>query len=316
MLVRAVLLTALSLAIFAAWQWIPSRRAATPVYQSGPIVNAIAFSRDRGSRYVAAVLSDGRARMWEADTRRELPVKLPSKLSLNDLAWSPDGVFLTGGFEQTVLAWDVKAAQAKRIPALGLQIVSLASRPGRGEILVSLLNGQVFLIDARSSERDSITTGHKGIVKVVRYAPQGDVFVTAGADGQLVWHDSKSRKVLRTVSAHQHEISSLAFSENGQKLVSGSWDQTAKVWENQWKNPTDKPLVTLAHTSEIAQIAWMGTDVVTSCWDEQLRIWTPESSSLIHQVPWNHGSMAFAVVPGEREVLGIDADGTWHTAKP
>ena len=32
-------------------------------------------------------------------------------------------------------------------------------------------------------------------------------------------------------SAHNREISSVAFSPDGKTIVSGSWDQTLKVWD-------------------------------------------------------------------------------------
>ena len=32
-------------------------------------------------------------------------------------------------------------------------------------------------------------------------------------------------------SAHSDEISSVAFNKDGDKIVSGSWDQTIKVWD-------------------------------------------------------------------------------------
>ena len=113
LLVGAGLLSCLTLTVFAISTWIPRSRPQTPIYQSGPVVNAIAFSRDRNARYVAAALSNGRVRLWEVGTKQELPVKFPSQLPLHDLAWSTDGVLLTGGFEQTVLAWTVKTSQAK-----------------------------------------------------------------------------------------------------------------------------------------------------------------------------------------------------------
>jgi WD40 repeat protein len=32
-------------------------------------------------------------------------------------------------------------------------------------------------------------------------------------------------------SAHSHEVASVAFSPDGSTIVSGSWDQTIKVWD-------------------------------------------------------------------------------------
>jgi WD40 repeat protein len=295
-----------------AWNWLPKRRVPTPVYRTEPIVNSVAFSVDRDSKYLAAVLSDGRVRLWETESKKELPVKLPSRLALHDLTWNIDGTLLTGGFEQHVLSWNVKSEQAKKLPMFPAQIVSLACRPGRSELIISLSNGQLYLVDARASEKVVIESGHTGIVKVVRFSPKGTTFVTAGADGRIAWHDWDTRKVTRKFVAHQHEISSVAFSSDGSKLVSGSWDLTAKVWVEE----SEKPKLTLKHASEVAQVGWMGADIVTSSWDEELQIWSSETGSLTSSTPWTHGSLAFAIQPEKRQVIGISADGTWHYAKP
>jgi WD40 repeat protein len=281
-------------------------------YRTDPIVNSIAFSADRGSRYLAAAMSDGRLRLWETATQKELPVKLPSRLALYDLAWNSDGTLLTGGFEQHVLSWNVKAGEAKKLPMFKAQIVSLACRPGHHELLISLSNGQLYFVDPLANETIALNSGHAGNVKVVRFSPTGQTFVTGGVDGQIAWHDWTTRQVTKKFVAHQHEISSLAFSADGQKLASGSWDRTVKVWVEE----SQKPKLTLNHTSEVAQVGWLGTDIVTTSWDEVLRIWSSETGSMISETPWNHGSLAFAIQVEKRAIIGVAADGTWHAVKP
>lgn len=312
LLAGAVIVTCLVLAGVLVWSRMPRRRAPTPVYQSGPVVNALSFSPGRESRYLAAAVSDGRLRVWESASRKELPIKLPSRLSLHDLAWTNDGTVLTGGFEHTILGWTVQTGKAKKIPSLGTQIVSLASRPEHDQIVISLSNGQLVLIDAASGEKTTLTSGHKGVIKTVRFHPSGSSFVTGGVDGQIVWHDWKSREPSRKIAAHQHEVSSLAFSENGLRLVSGSWDRTARIWDDR----ADKPLTTLNHDSEVAQADWLGPHVVTATWNETLHFWNPDSSSEIRQQPWSHGSPAFAVNRAKNEVVGIDGEGHWFVVTP
>lgn len=307
--------TVLMLVVVGAAIWY-QRRPVAPVYSAKDVIpraNCIAFSPERGNKYIAAAFSDGRVRLWEAATRRELTVKLPSQWPLSDLAWSPDGgTVFAGGFEQHVLAFSIKSSRAGKLPKFPVPVVSIAMHPSQPEMLASLANGELWWQNLQTDERSSVATGHTGNVKVVRYHPDGRSFITGGADQQLVWHDTKTRTVTKTVAAHQHEISCIAFSPDQTRIASGSWDNTVKVWQADSGNA----ITTLTHPAGISGVDWLGLDVASSCWDGRLRIWTVSTSTITRERACHSDSLAFSVWPGRELIAEVDSAGTLHLEAP
>ena len=60
-------------------------------------------------------------------------------------------------------------------------------------------------------------------------------------------------------NAHSDSINSVAFSPDGTKIVSGSWDKTIKVWDSGAPRAQNRP--SLANTNA----CWLGWQTNWSC---------------------------------------------------
>ena len=82
----------------------------------------------------------------------------------------------------------------------------------------------------------------------------------------------------RRFRAHDRVVSCLAFSADGTRLVTGSWDQTAKVWDLRSLRSgkqTTPSLILRGHMGIISGVAFSpdGRRLATASEDQSVRLW-------------------------------------------
>jgi hypothetical protein len=77
---------------------------------------------------------------------------------------------------------------------------------------------------------------------------------------------------LSTLRGHTSSVASVAWSPDGRRIVSGSGDKTAKIWDV----TTDREITTLqGHTAAIREVAWSpdGKRIATASSDKTVKLW-------------------------------------------
>lgn len=92
--------------------------------------------------------------------------------------------------------------------------------------LYDMTTFQAYISNDRSSH-------HTAPINQVRYAAQGNVYVSAGRDGCVKIWDAVTNRCVNTIArAHGGaEVSSVQFSPSGKYLLSGGHDSSARLWE-------------------------------------------------------------------------------------
>jgi WD40 repeat protein len=241
-----------------------------------PVVNA-AWSPD--GRRILTWSSDGTARIWDADTGRQLHVLSGHAPYLVHACWSPEGTRVltvasaifrspSGGTSEaggrgidrvTFQTWNV--ATGRRLAtwkAPGLTngrgyhnpLLATAFSPDGRRVLTAacVLPGWPTVHDAETGEELAALKGHQAPSGAAAWSPDGRLLVTAALDGTACVWDAATYRLLWTYRDHQDAIGLVRFSPDGKRVLTVG-DGRVHVFKKQGNRVVDDDSKELAPTS-------------------------------------------------------------------
>lgn len=143
----------------------------------------------------------------------------------------------------------------------------------------------------------------------VAFSPDGELFATSHADGEIrVWQTIDGRKIL-TCQGHTSWVSSIAFSPDGQTLASGSLDCSIRLWNCS----TGACFKTLqGHTSWIWKVSFSpdGQKLVSGGSDHTIKVWDVTSGDEQTLSGHTHWVRSVAFSPDGQTLLSSSDDQT------
>ena len=283
---------------------------------SGP-VNAVAFSPD-GKR-LATASGDQTAKVWDAESGKELRTLRGHSSGVDGVAFSPDGKRLaTVSYDQTAKVWDAESGQELlTLRGHSKPVSGVAFSPDGKRLATASLDDTAKVWEAESGKELLTLRGHSSGVDGVAFSPDGKRLATASWDRTTKVWDAESGKELLTLRGHSAFVDGVAFSLDGKRLATASEDQTAKVWEAE----SGKELLTLrGHLGSVDAVAFSpdGKRLATAGEDRTAKVWDAESgkelltlrghSGVVHGVAFSPDGkrLATASVDGTVQVYALD----------
>jgi WD40 repeat protein/serine/threonine protein kinase len=280
-----------------------------------------------------ATTSRNRVDFWSATTGERVGKPLHHQYEFTAVAYSPDGKMLVTGHAQGgAQRWDL-AAGKPLVPLLPhpARVMSVAFRPDGKQLVTGCLDGGARLWEAATGKPVRPALVHDNPVLSVAFSPDGKSILAgtgrstytggawgAGSGAAYLWDVATGKRVGSSLR-HKDRVAAVAFSPNGQTLLTGSRDNTARLWDRATGRPKGAPL---RHRYDVGNALFTpdgATLVTASSQGFSAFLWDAATLQRLG-TPLGHGESLddLAVSPDGMAVVTGSGDGTvrvWEVGK-
>jgi FOG: WD40 repeat len=207
----------------------------TTYYEHSGEVTALAWSPV--TLFIASASEDGVLRVWDAWTGNTYLVEQQTGSVVRTLSWSPDGCWLTIGYDDnSIRVLDISTRQVVASYAghgcgrYGID--ALAWSPDGQRLAAAGDDASVQIWDMRTGRKLLKYEGHREQwALVVAWSPDGH-WVASGGDDIHVWN-ATTGECRQVYSAHEYTqnwIDALAWSPDGRSIATSSTDRVLNIW--------------------------------------------------------------------------------------
>ncbi|KIJ51632.1 hypothetical protein M422DRAFT_243933 [Sphaerobolus stellatus SS14] len=222
-------------------------------------VSSVAYSPD--GQYIVSGSNDRTIHIWDMKTGQPVgnPLEGPNDW-ISCVTYSPDGRYIVSGSNDgTIHIWDAHTRQPFRKPLKGYQamVQSMTFLTHSLHYIMSRFpNRTTQYWNNDKGESYEAVKDHNSRVVSAAYSPDGKCIVSASYDkvaiqiwdaktGQPVgkpfkgsadktiqaWNTSTGQPIGEPLRRHNGQVSTVTYSSDGRHIVSGSEDETIRIWD-------------------------------------------------------------------------------------
>ncbi len=148
---------------------------------------------------------------------------------------SPALVLATAGADRTVGVWLADTGELFAVlRGATAEIASVAIRSDGKLLAAGAADGSLTLWNLQAAGPQTVLTSEGGPITAAARSADGTLLATGGVLAgrpAILVRDLRSGRTLHTLLGHEGPVTSLAFSPDARRLVSGSSDRTARAWD-------------------------------------------------------------------------------------
>lgn len=210
-------------------------------HKSRSEIQELAFSAD-GKKLVVGTINPG-AQIWDLATKKPLHDLDAQKIGFT-VAFSPDGKWVATGAAEIIL-WNAETGKEEfRLSGddPGELFMKLVFTPDGKSLIAGSQECSVYEWDLKTRTQTQKLDGKLNVLRSIAVSRDASKIAAAFSNNAIRLWDRKSGKMLfADKPAHTDEVEMVAFSPDGQNLLTGSGYQTIHFWES----PSGRHLRTL-----------------------------------------------------------------------
>lgn len=219
----------------------------------------------------------GQLLVWEWQSESYILKQQGHFDSMNSLVYAPDGQrIVTTADDGKIKVWDIQSGFCIVTFTEHTSGVTACEFAKKGNVLfTSSLDGSIRAWDLiRYRNFRTFTAPTRLSFSCMAVDPSGEVVAAGSLDSFdiHIW-SVQTGQLLDRLAGHEGPVSALAFSPDGNSLVSGSWDRTARIWSIFSRTQTSEPLQLQADVLDVA-VRPDSLQLAVSTLDGQLTFWS------------------------------------------